>query len=711
MGNANGRIFANGMSTALLAGSILSAPVLAQDAPAAPQTAASEEVSSAEIIVTASRRSQALSTVPIAVSAITREDIERRNVTTLDELQASVPGLRLVDIGPGTQRIQLRGVSQYLGLPTVGNYIDEFSINNFAASGVPEVQLLDLARVEVLRGPQPALYGEGSMGGTIRYITADPDLNNISGTGFAEISSVNRGEVGYRAEGILNVPIIADKLGLRVAASRREIGGWIDGPLGEDVNDRRITTVRAKLLARPTESLEISLLGLYNRSEQDNTGFSVDGFNTRQTAQTPRSQEYGLGVLQASYDFGPFTLLSVSGYFKQDQRTVSDSGAFFNTLFGAPIFQAAISDSSGTLKRWSQELRITSNSKGPFRYVLGTSYTDGDTSGTATNVYTPKGVIPDDLSVTSQKSKVWAVFGNLEYDLGDWLTLEAGGRYFNNKIEANSLVTTFAPRGTRLTPFAGSARFETFNPRFAATVHAGKGIFYVSAARGFRSGGFNQAVGSPNPTFDPESLWTYEVGAKQSLLDGSLYLETAVYYQDYKDIQSTNVTALGGTAVFNSGAANGFGADFTMQAKPSKDLSVAVNVGYADVTFTTTSVDKFKGDPLDLVPKWTVSVAVDYTPPITDKLNLMAHVDISDTDKAAIILRQIGALGFPPVTPNEARTIVNTKLGIGSRSFEAYVFASNLFNEIRQVNPAFGGFVEPIFTTPRTIGVGGRFRF
>ena len=129
MGNANGRIVAKGMSAALLAGSILSAPVLAQDAPAAPQTAATEAASSAEIIVTASRRSQALSTVPVAISAITREDIERRNVTTLDELQASVPGLRMVDIGPGSQRIQLRGVSQYLGLPTVGNYIDEFSIN------------------------------------------------------------------------------------------------------------------------------------------------------------------------------------------------------------------------------------------------------------------------------------------------------------------------------------------------------------------------------------------------------------------------------------------------------------------------------------------------------------------------------------------------------------------------------------------------------
>jgi outer membrane receptor protein involved in Fe transport len=395
----------------------------------------------------------------------------------------------------------------------------------------------------------------------------------------------------------------------------------------------------------------------------------------------------------------------------QNQRNVRDSGAFFNTLFRAPIFKAAISDSSGTLERWSQELRITSNGKGPFRYVLGTSYTDGETSGTGTNVYTPKGVIPDDLSVSSQKSKIWAVFGNLEYDLGDWLTVEAGGRYFNNRIEANSLVTTFAPGGTRLTPFSGSARFETFNPRFAATVHAGKGIFYVSAARGFRSGGFNQAIGSPNPTFGPESLWTYEVGAKQSLLGGTLYLETAVYYQDYKDIQSTNVTPQGNTAVFNSGAANGFGADFTMQAKPSKDLSVAANIGYTDVTFVTTSVDKFKGDPLDLVPKWTVSVAVDYTPQITDTLNLMAHVDISNTDKAAIILRQIGALGFQTVTPNEARTIVNTKLGIGSRSFEAYVFASNLFNEIRQVNPAFGGFVEPIFTTPRTIGVGGRYRF
>ena len=695
----------------LLAGTMMSTPVVAQDATRATGIASADATASAEIIVTAQRRSQAVSTVPVAVSAITAQDIQQRNVTSLDELQSAIPSLRVVDIGPGSQRIELRGVSQYLGLPTVGTYIDEFSINNFSASGVPEVQLLDLQRIEVLRGPQPALYGEGSMGGTIRYITADPDLKKTSGTALAEVSSVNHGEVGYRAEGVINVPLIDDKLGLRVAASHREIGGWIDGPVGKDENDRQITTARAKLLAKPSDTVEISLLGLYNKSEQDNIGFSLDGYRTAQTAHTPQRQEYGLGVLQMSYDAGPFTLLSVSGYFKQTQRNVRDSGAFFNTLFGAPLFSAAISDSSGTLKRWSQEFRLTSNSKGPFRYVLGGSYTDGDSSGVSTDVYTPKGIIPDDRIVSSQVSKVWAVFGNLEYDPVDWLTLEAGGRYFHDRLTANSLVTTFTGGGPVASPYAGEATFKTFNPRLAATAHVGKGIVYLSAARGFRSGGFNQVTGSPNPTYDPESLWTYEVGAKQSFLNGSLYIEAAVYYQDYKSIQSTNVTALGNTAVFNSGAANGFGADFTLQMKPSRNLSATVNIGYTNVTFTTNAVDKFKGDPLDLVPKWTVSVALDYSPPITDTLNLVAHVDLSDTDKSAIILRQIGALGFPPVTPNQARTIVNAKLGISTRSFETYVFASNLFNENRQVNPAFGGFVEPIFTTPRTIGIGGRYRF
>ena len=188
---------ATSIAAALLGSAALVTPAYAQDA-AAPDATGDDEnaINASTIVVTANRRAEAISEVPIAISAITAEQFERRNALSLDDLQAAVPGLRLVDIGPGSQRIQLRGVSQYLGQATVGNYIDEFSVTNLGPQGVAEVQLLDLERVEVLRGPQPALYGESSMGGTIRYITARPDLDEFMGSVTGEVSTIQSGEEG-----------------------------------------------------------------------------------------------------------------------------------------------------------------------------------------------------------------------------------------------------------------------------------------------------------------------------------------------------------------------------------------------------------------------------------------------------------------------------------------------------------------------------------
>jgi iron complex outermembrane receptor protein len=708
------RICISAMVTSILAAGT-AGPLSAQTAPQGTTTA---EQDAATIVVTAQLRQQSLKDVPIAISAITASDIQRRNVSSLDDLQAAVPSLRLVDIGPGSQRIQLRGVSQYLGLPTVGNYIDEFSINNFAASGTPEVPLIDLARVEVLRGPQPALYGEGSMGGTIRYITANPQLDSFSGNALGELSSVKSGEIGYRLEGMVNVPIVSDKLALRVAAGRREVGGWIDGPLGDDVNDRQITTVRGKLLWEPDDRLRVSVMGMWNESKQDSIAFTLDGTTTAQTLITPQRQTYKLGVAEVSYDFGPVTLLSVTGIMSLDQSNLRDTAAFTNTLaatFGIPVRFTRIENlSEGGYDRWSQELRLTSNSEGRLRYVVGLTYSDGDSDGTTTVTNSPAalpGLSPDQVAEGTFKSEVFAAYGNVDFDMTNWMTLNVGGRYFRDKRNVtalNSLVVGGVPRPG--VPQEGSATFETFNPRVGITFKpTDNGIVYVNAARGFRSGGFNTAIGAVNPTFDPESLWTYEVGAKQSFLDGALFVDLALYYQDYRDIQSTNVTNLGSTEVFNAGKASGPGFDLIVQANPMPDLAFGMTFGYNRVRFDTTSVDKFEGDPLDLVPDFNLSTSIDWSPAITDTLELRAHADLNYISSGAIILRQIGRLGFPTVTPTDDRAIANLRLGVGNDRFEGYVFLNNVFNELKILNPAFGAFVEPIFTQPRTIGIGIRF--
>lgn len=699
---------------ALLSGAAFSAPTFAQEQEAPTSRAEDNEN---VIIVTATLREERLETVPIAVAAIGEDEIVNRGANDLGDLQASVPALRLVDIGPGSQRIQLRGVSQFQGLPTVGNYVDEFSVNNIGPSGAPEVQLFDMQRVEVLRGPQPVLYGEGSMGGTIRYISRDPSLDEFEYDGFAEVGFIDGGEESFRGSVGLSAPIAPGVAGIRLAGFINEAGGWTDGPPGENINDIQTTALQGKLLIEPSSDLSISLLGLYSDRSQDFKSYSVDGENTNQRFGSLAEQEYWLTNLQVSYDVGPFTVLSSTGYLDLDGRSIDDSGPFFNELFGAPLLVNALSDSIGNTTKFSQELRITSNSSGPFSYLFGAIYSDTDAAGIiiGTGESAVPGLPAEALGVVfdvdqAQESETWAFYGNLAYDLSDWLTLEAGGRYFRDK---RTIFSDFQIAGFPMMPvFEGSDTFDTFNPRVSLTADTGNGIVFVSAAKGFRSGGFNGA-GAPADlqTFEPEELWTYEVGTKQTVLDDTLFFEASVYYNDYTNVQSNDINPNnpGQALAVNSGEASGLGFDFGFRATPSPEFSVSGSLGYNNMRFDTDTVSNLEGDPLDLVPDWNASMAVDWTPQISDNVELLAHADINFTDAAQITLR---SLTFPTaIEESQERTLVNGRLGalINDR-FEVYGFVQNLFDEQRIVLPSFGAFFEPIFTQPRTVGVGVRIR-
>ena len=694
----------------LAATALLATPAFAQTA-----TGADSSQGAADIIVTAQKREERLIDVPVSISVFSANDIANRNVSTLDALQASIPGLRMVDIGPGSQRIQLRGISQYQGLPTVGVYLDEFSVLTLGPSGTAEIRLLDMERIEVLRGPQAALYGESSMGGTIRYLTANPDLGTFGGSALGEVSTVRDGATGYRLEGVVNAPLIQDKLGLRIAAARENLPGWVDGPLGDDRNGQDNTTIRGTLLFEPTSALSIKLLGLYNNSEQWVKSYALPDRTTAQIVPSIANQDYWLGTLVVSYDVGPVTLMSSTGYLDQSGRSVDDSAQFYNELFRAPLLTTAVTDSRGNFRRWSQEFRLTSNSTGPLRYVAGINYFDAESSGRITgdgesNVLPPEllGVVFEQ-DTDSFRSQALAVYGSLAYDFNDVVTLDVGGRYFYDQRSVKSVFTLIGfPIPPTVTDDLGS--FRSFNPSVSLSVKTGdSGQVYARVAKGFRSGGFNQ-VTDPiiPPTYGPETLWTYEIGTKQSLLDGILFVDAAVYYNDYTNIQANQLVNPTVATVVNAGDARGPGVDLTVQAKPIPDLSAMATLGYNNLRYRGETLDRKPGDPADMVPDWTWSIALDYTPKLNDRVGLLAHFDIGFIDEARITIRspRLNQTAF-----TQARTVANLRLGATFGRIEGYVFANNLFDENKIVNPAFGAFFEPTRTRPRTLGIGARAHF
>jgi iron complex outermembrane receptor protein len=173
-----------------------------------------------EIIVTAQKREERLIDVPAPITAVTADDISARGAPDLESLQFSVPGFSALRYGPGAERAQLRGISSNYGRETVGRYLDEMPINAETVGGSPDIRLIDMQRIEVLRGPQPTLYGDGSMGGTIRYVTASPDLKTASGSITMDGNSVQDGAAGYLVNGYLSTPLAQDRC-RRLRAPRR----------------------------------------------------------------------------------------------------------------------------------------------------------------------------------------------------------------------------------------------------------------------------------------------------------------------------------------------------------------------------------------------------------------------------------------------------------------------------------------------------------
>ena len=221
--------------------------VMAQDVNNDGQTAKKQNQID-EIIVTAQKREQKLIDVPISISAISGEDLDNAGIQDITDLSYAVPSFSTVDIGPGNTVFTIRGVGNVRGnSPTIGVYLDEIPASMTPIQSL-DLQVLDLKRAEVLKGPQGTLYGQGSMGGTIRYITNDPSFEGVEGSVTMAVSDTHKGGGNQKLTGVVNIPVIDDTLGFRVSATYKDDSGWIDQPLvgQEDINDNELSNIRIK---------------------------------------------------------------------------------------------------------------------------------------------------------------------------------------------------------------------------------------------------------------------------------------------------------------------------------------------------------------------------------------------------------------------------------------------------------------------------------
>jgi outer membrane receptor protein involved in Fe transport len=317
------------------------------------------------VVVTARKRAEDLKTIPLSVSAVSADSMKTQKIVSFEDLSRAVPNVAFNSGAmEGVTNISIRGVSSTAGTATVGTYIDDVSVTvpNLFYEGNAEPRLPDLERVEVLRGPQGTLYGDSSEGGTIRYITRAPSLTQFTEDLTADVSNTYRGGTNYGFIGDFNVPLVQDKLGLRIAASTTYDSGWIDhysqdlvdyAPVGggslenKGVNWDRTDTLHVTLKFEPSDDLTITpAIYLQRYYANDSSAFYIDTpglglYDQDKQVREPDHDAFGVASLDVRKDLGFADLTSVTGYFERSHDRIED-GTYFNSTVFADDFLAAL---------------------------------------------------------------------------------------------------------------------------------------------------------------------------------------------------------------------------------------------------------------------------------------------------------------------------------------------------------------------------------
>jgi outer membrane receptor protein involved in Fe transport len=674
-----------------------------------------------DIIVTAQRYEQRLQDVPLSISVIGSKELGARAMADIKDLQYSVPGLSMFEYGVGRQFVQLRGISNTIGASTIGIYLDETPLGLDLQGDAFSVRLLDLERVEVLRGPQATLYGQGSMGGTIRYIPAAPRLNAIGGSVAGEYSSTEDGANNYKAVAVLNLPLSKDVAGLRLVGGYERVGGFIDNVVTgqKDVNSADIYTVRGTLLVKPSDRLTLSLMGLYQKSEQANQDFGVNR-KTISLVPQPVNDRYTLIQGKASYDLDFAELSSSASYIDRHNIAANDvSSGFVPYLpaFGIPVgFVDRVALVTATdYKIFNGEVRLASQSEGPLGWALGATYRDLKTRLVGETITAP-GTLPFTLIAIDNdaRSRSYALYGEVNYAFTSQLKASAGLRYFSDHKEQKAVNTYFG--FTTIDP--GDGNFHSVNPRFNLSYEfTPNSMVFVNAAKGFRSGGFNNTSAGGGvipipPTYNPDEIWTYELGTKHQLFGNKLVLDASLYRSEWSHVQSYGFapdSVIG--IVNNSGHVSGWGVDLSATARPTRTLTLAATYGWNNLAYDSASQNKDKqpGDPVDGAVRESYSASLDFRPPMNDSITGIFRIDYQHAGKAQLTFRNYPS---PLFVARPGRDIVNLRIGAAVGAVEVTLFANNLLDEnAPNIIGPFGLISENVEQRPRVIGISASTKF
>jgi iron complex outermembrane receptor protein len=780
---------------------------------------ASAQTMLGEVTVTARKRAESLQDVPFAISARTEEELRNAGVQNIEDVSRNIAGLTVQNLGPGQSQVGMRGISagkidrDLAGLKEqVGVYIDESVIS--LSLFTPDLELYDLNRVEVLRGPQGTLFGSGSLSGTVRYISNQPDPTGSYGNVEVGLSTIDGGDTGGNARGMLNLAM-SGGAALRIVGYYNDIPGYIDairpgGSVDDDVNGGTRQGARVALRLEPTENIAITPRVIYQ--EMDVDGFNrmdiwnilANPFTTTEPAiaigerqqytnfRERFTDDFLLGDLTMEFDLGGVVLTSISSYTDRDILVVRDAsqltGSVTFDFTGGAATSAEIRTNSPlndatTVDVFTQELRLASDTDSRFQWVVGGFYSDIDRdysqtlptpgydaimltyvdAGYCAGFSQPPGCTsspnmgsPVDnpfFSTIPYSFEQTAFFAEGSIDLTDSLTATAGLRYYDytedRVLYFGGIFNDTDGLPTQSTNGPGSTAEDGILPRFLLSYDINENLqLNAQAAQGFRLGGINDPLNVPlctaedlatyggRPTFESETLWNYELGAKLGFADGRGQFNVAVFRADIEDLQ---VPALAGSCssriAINVPDSHATGVELEVIAQPTDRFDFSISASYvsAEIDSSVTALSGgvpvvisgiAEGNRLPSVPEFQMAATATYGWPMTASIEgfitgSYQHVGSRFTqmgDQAVgfetFAIRDFGdptitAFTFDPLLP--AYDIGNLRFGVRGDDWETALFVNNIGDETAKLalDQERGRVARVGYLTnqPRTIGL------
>ena len=610
-----------------------------------------EDLFGEEVTVTARKREETAQEVPFSVVAPTEELLRRVGAETLEDVSTNIAGFSVQNLGPGQSQVAIRGVSagqivrdQPGVKEQVGVYLDESVIS--LSLFTPDIDIFDMSRVEVLRGPQGTLFGSGSLSGTVRYITNQPQVGVTESFGEVSASTLTEGGFGATAKVAANVPL-GETSAMRVTGYYNKVGGYMDavqpsGSVNDDVNSGDKTGIRLAFRFEPDDRWTITPRIMYQEVDMDGWN-RIDDYNILGNPYTttrpavnlgerqlytqigePFTDEFLLVDLNINYAWDTMALTSITSFTDRDVLVVRDAGALTSSITGGSIglgeeiytLDAPLDDGTGA-EVLTQELRL-SGSSSKSDWVAGFFYSnidrdygqslfvDGFEDGTGIPTEGCCGAGKDILFYSDLQYEFdqLALFGELTYAVNDRLDLTGGLRWYDfQEDRVQTFDGIFASPGTT----TGSTDASGVAPRIMASYKASDSTrVNAQISKGFRLGGINDPLNVPlctpedldtfggNDEWDDEELWNYEIGTKSTIMGGRGNLNASVFYMDINDLQAT-VTAgsCSSRVVFNVPEASSTGVELEWAARASDHFDFAISTSYinAELGSTLTSTD------------------------------------------------------------------------------------------------------------------------